>query len=100
MSGFGSTRFVRFSPERSHAAGGQDGPDHRSDWASSEEAVEGGGGETLGAHGYSKDHRPDLIQIIWCGDRCCGPARIRSRHGAPPATTGPPSPASRPSVVR
>src|SRR3954470_23094816 len=28
MSGFGSTRSVRFSPEGSHAAGGQDGPDH------------------------------------------------------------------------
>src|SRR4051794_21519296 len=28
MSGFGSARSVRFSPEGSHAAGGQDGPDH------------------------------------------------------------------------
>src|SRR4051812_35146727 len=54
-----STRSVRFVPEGSHAAGGQDGPDHRCDWVASEEAVEGGGGETLGAHGYSKDHRPD-----------------------------------------
>jgi DNA-binding NtrC family response regulator len=28
MSGFGSARSVRVSPEGSHAAGGQDGPDH------------------------------------------------------------------------
>jgi transposase len=27
-------------------------------------AFEGEGGETLGAHGYSKDHRPDLKQMI------------------------------------
>src|SRR3712207_5594453 len=46
MSGFGSTRSVRFSPEGSHAAGGQNGPDHRCDWAASSEEVElrGGGG--------------------------------------------------------
>src|SRR5215218_630275 len=46
MSGFGSTRSVRFLPEGSHAAGGQNGPDHRCDWASSSEEVElrGGGG--------------------------------------------------------
>src|SRR5215207_11263809 len=49
MSGFGSTRFVRFSPERSHAAGGQDGPDHRCDWvASSEEAELRGGSGAVG----------------------------------------------------
>src|SRR3954451_12520690 len=40
MSGFRSTRSVRFSPEGSHAAGGQNGPDHRCDWAASDEAVE------------------------------------------------------------
>src|SRR3954468_14154977 len=46
MSGFGSTRSVRFSPEGSHAAGGQNGPDHRCDWVASSEEVElrGGGG--------------------------------------------------------
>ena len=27
-------------------------------------SFEGAGGETLGAHGYSKDHRPDLKQMI------------------------------------
>src|SRR6185312_12511051 len=27
-------------------------------------SFEGEGGETLGAHGYSKDHRPDLKQMI------------------------------------
>ena len=31
MSGFGSTRSVRFSPEGSHAAGGQNGPGDRCD---------------------------------------------------------------------
>src|SRR3954463_14773469 len=46
MSGFGSTRSVRFVPEGSHAAGGQNGPDHRCDWVASSEEVElrGGGG--------------------------------------------------------
>src|SRR3954466_48770 len=46
MSGFGSTRSVRFLPEGSHAAGGQNGPDHRCDWIASSEEVElrGGGG--------------------------------------------------------
>src|SRR4051812_19882340 len=46
MSGFRSTRSVRFSPEGSHAAGGQNGPDHRCDWVASSEEVElrGGGG--------------------------------------------------------
>src|SRR3982751_2330780 len=46
MSGFGSTRSVRFVPEGSHAAGGQNGPDHRCDWIASSEEVElhGGGG--------------------------------------------------------
>src|SRR4051795_418766 len=46
MSGFGSTRSVRFLPEGSHAAGGQNGPDHRCDWVASSEEVElrrGGG---------------------------------------------------------
>src|SRR3954469_114308 len=46
MSGFGSTRSVRFLPEGSHAAGGQNGPDHRCDWVASDEGVElhrGGG---------------------------------------------------------
>src|SRR4249919_4349890 len=27
-------------------------------------AFEGAGGQTLGRHGYSKDHRPDLRQMI------------------------------------
>src|SRR3954454_19734570 len=40
MSGFGSTRSVRFLPEGSHAAGGQNGPDHRCDWIASSEEVE------------------------------------------------------------
>src|SRR3954463_883386 len=40
MSGVGSTRSVRFVPEGSHAAGGQDGPDHRCDWVASSEEVE------------------------------------------------------------
>src|SRR3954463_8563004 len=40
MSGFGSTRSVRFVPEGSHAAGGQNGPDHRCDWIASSEEVE------------------------------------------------------------
>src|SRR3954453_9461669 len=44
MSGFGSTRSVRFVPEGSHAAGGQNGPDHRCDWIASEEEVELRGG--------------------------------------------------------
>src|SRR4051812_44935942 len=46
MSGVGSTRSVRFVPEGSHAAGGQNGPDHRCDWVASSEEVElrGGGG--------------------------------------------------------
>src|SRR4051812_22008616 len=46
MSGFRSTRSVRFLPEGSHAAGGQNGPDHRCDWVASSEEVElrGGGG--------------------------------------------------------
>ena len=44
---------------------------------------EGQGGQTLGEHGYSKDHRPDLQQMILAvvidgeGGRCarrCGPA--------------------------
>src|SRR3954465_15565965 len=49
MSGFGSTRSVRFSPEGSHAAGGQNGPDHGCDWvASSEEAELRGGSGTIG----------------------------------------------------
>ena len=26
--------------------------------------LEGAGGQTLGQHGYSKDHRPDLKQMI------------------------------------
>src|SRR3954467_14865721 len=46
MSGFCSTRSVRFLPEGSHAAGGQNGPDHRCDWVASSEEVElrrGGG---------------------------------------------------------
>ena len=29
-------------------------------------SFEGAGGETLGARGYSKDHRPDLMQMILC----------------------------------
>jgi hypothetical protein len=29
-------------------------------------SFEGTGGETLGARGYSKDHRPDLMQMILC----------------------------------
>ena len=28
---------------------------------------EGAGGPTLGQHGYSKDHRPDLRQMILAG---------------------------------
>src|SRR3954464_11305684 len=44
MSGFRSTRSVRFVPEGSHAAGGQNGPDHRCDWVASEEEVELRGG--------------------------------------------------------
>src|SRR3954469_4724304 len=49
MSGFGSTRSVRFVPEGSHAAGGQDGPDHRCDWVASSEEVElRGGSGTIG----------------------------------------------------
>jgi hypothetical protein len=40
MSGFRSTRSVRFLPEGSHAAGGQNGPDHRCDWVASSEEVE------------------------------------------------------------
>src|SRR3954454_13673370 len=49
MSGFRSTRSVRFVPEGSHAAGGQNGPDHRCDWvASSEEAELRGGGGAVG----------------------------------------------------
>src|SRR3954468_17181844 len=46
MSGFRSTRSVRFVPEGSHAAGGQNCPDHRCDWVASSEEVElrrGGG---------------------------------------------------------
>ena len=31
---------------------------------------EGAGGETLGAPGYSKDHRPDLKQMILANDPC------------------------------
>src|SRR4029450_10243027 len=52
MSGFGSARSVRFLPEGSHAAGGQNGPDHRCDWVASSEEVElrGGGG----AVGYER----------------------------------------------
>ena len=30
-------------------------------------AFEGAGGQTLGRHGYSKDHRPDLRQMILAG---------------------------------
>src|SRR3954452_7058032 len=49
MSGFRSPRSVRFVPEGSHAAGGQNGPDHRCDWvASSEEAELRGGGGAVG----------------------------------------------------
>src|SRR5215210_3288442 len=44
MSGFRSTRSVRFVPEGSHAAGGQNGPDHRCDWVASSEEVELRGG--------------------------------------------------------
>ena len=46
MSGIGSTRSVRFSPERSHVAGGQNGPDRRCDWAAPDEEAElrGSGG--------------------------------------------------------
>src|SRR3954447_600088 len=44
MSGFCSTRSVRFVPEGSHAAGGQNGPDHRCDWVASSEEVELRGG--------------------------------------------------------
>src|SRR5215217_3082273 len=29
-------------------------------------SFEGGGGETLGRRGHSKDHRPDLMQLILC----------------------------------
>ena len=52
MSGFGSTRSVRFVPEGSHAAGGQDGPDHRCDWVASSEEVELRGGS--GAVGHER----------------------------------------------
>src|SRR4051795_8320905 len=44
MSGFRSTRSVRCVPEGSHAAGGQNGPDHRCDWVASSEEVELRGG--------------------------------------------------------
>jgi transposase len=30
---------------------------------------EGAGGQTLGRHGHSKDHRPDLPQMILAVDR-------------------------------
>src|SRR4051812_37402426 len=39
ISGVGSTRSVRFVPEGSHAAGGQNGPDHRCDWIASSEKL-------------------------------------------------------------
>ncbi|MDO9714785.1 transposase, partial [Paracraurococcus sp. LOR1-02] len=29
-------------------------------------SFEGAGGETLGQRGHSKDHRPDLMQLILC----------------------------------
>src|SRR3954447_9200251 len=50
MSGFRSTRSVRFVPEGSHAAGGQNGPDHRCDWVASEEEVERRGGWSAAGH--------------------------------------------------
>src|SRR3954449_6837976 len=61
MSGFRSTRSVRFSPEGSHAAGGQNGPDHRCDWvASSEEA------ELRGGSGAVGDERAALSPAARC----------------------------------
>src|SRR3712207_8725238 len=41
-------------------------------------SFEGEGGETLGAHGYSKDHRPDLKQMILAVDRKS--TRLNSSH--------------------
>src|SRR3954451_1669097 len=50
MSGVRSTRSVRFVPEGAHAAGGQNGPDHRCDWAASSEEVELRGGWSAAGH--------------------------------------------------
>src|SRR5689334_20775493 len=77
MSGFGSTRSVRVSPEGSHAAGGQNGPDHRCDWVASSEEVElRGGGGAVG------DERAALSAAA----RCRWGARGRGDRG-PPART-------------
>src|SRR3954467_12209593 len=58
MSGFRSTRSVRFSPEGSHAAGGQNGPDHRCDWVASSEEV-----ELRGGSGAAGDERAALSPV-------------------------------------
>src|SRR3954447_22943533 len=61
MSGFRSTRSVRFSPEGSHAAGGQNGPDHRCDWVASSEEV-----ELRGGSGAVGDERAALSPAARC----------------------------------
>src|SRR4051812_30692043 len=61
MSGFRSTRSVRFVPEGSHAAGGQNGPDHRCDWVASSEEV-----ELRGGSGAVGDERAALSPAARC----------------------------------
>src|SRR4051795_7100057 len=58
---FCSTRSVRFSPEGSHAAGGQNGPDHRCDWVASSEEV-----ELRGGSGAVGDERAALSPAARC----------------------------------
>src|SRR5215211_1118479 len=62
MSGFGSTRSVRFVPEGSHAAGGQNGPDQRCDWVASSEKVELCGGS--GAVGHERAAFPPPARCL------------------------------------
>src|SRR4051794_37594650 len=84
MSGC-STRSVRFVPEGSHAAGGQNGPDHRCDWVASSEEVElrGGGGAVGDERAALSPAARRLRGAGRRGDR--GPA---ARAGVGPAGTG------------
>src|SRR3954447_19094962 len=87
MSGFCSRRFVRFSPEGSHAGGGPDEPGDRCDWAASEGEAELRGGWSVAGDERAAFPAPARrLRGLWGrGDHrpparaCVGPAGGRGR---------------------